>query len=96
MSTSGIRKLKSERIKMVRSMEFIARQINNEDIFEGWLMCGVADGDINGAEHDEDLEYYVEDDNFAELMDLFLHLMSKANKDGGLYCDGIVSKPNDK
>lgn len=96
MSTPGIRKLKSERIKMVRAMEFIARQINNEDIFYSWLLCGVADGDIDGTEHDEDLEYYIEDETFAELMDLFLRLMSKANKDGGLYCDGVVSKSDNK
>ena len=35
-----------ERAKMVACMEYIARQINNEDIFETWLMCGVADSDI--------------------------------------------------
>ena len=82
---------KDERIKMVRAMEFIARQINDETIFESWLMCGVADGDIDGSETDEDLECYVDDDkDFADLMGLFLHLMKQAGKSGGLYCDDVV------
>lgn len=82
---------KDERIKMVRAMEFIARQINDETIFESWLMCGVADGDIDGSETDEDLECYVDDDKeFADLMGLFLRLMKRAGKSGGLYCDNVV------
>lgn len=83
----------SVRAKMVRSMEYIVRSINNEDIMYSWLLCGVADGDINGQETDEDLaDYYEDDETFAEIMNLFLKLMSKAYKDGGLYCDGVVSK----
>lgn len=84
----------SERIKMVKAMEFIARQINDEMVFESWLMCGVADGDIEYGDltRDEVDDYYIDDSNFAELMDLFLRLMVRAKKSGGLYCDGIVSK----
>lgn len=81
-----------ERANVVRAMETIARCINNEDIFMGWLMVGVADGDITPETTDEDLEYYCEDDNFSELMELFLRKMSQAREDGGLYCDGVVSK----
>lgn len=83
---------KSDRIKTVRAMEHIARQINDEDVFVRWLLVGVADGDIDGTEKDEDLEFYIEDDTFAELMDTFLRVMVRAYKSGGLYCDGIVSK----
>lgn len=82
----------SKRANVVRAMELIARCINDEEIFDSWLMCGVADGDIDGSEDDEDLEYYCEDDNFAELMGLFLRLMKRADKSGGLYEDGVVSK----
>ena len=82
----------SRRAKVVRAMETLARCINDEDIFDSWLMLGVADGDINGSEDDEDLEYYCEDDNFAELMGLFLRLMNRAAKSGGLYEDEVVSK----
>ena len=46
-------------------METLARCINDEDIFDSWLMLGVADGDINGSEDDEDIEYYCEDDTCA-------------------------------
>lgn len=89
---------KIERIKMVKAMEFIARQINDEDVFEGWLYNGVADGDIPygnlNVETDDEavLDYYIEDEAFSDLMWLFLKLMQLAFKSGGLYCDHIVSE----
>ena len=89
---------KIERIKCVKAMEFMARQINDEEVFEEWLMDGVADGDIDAGEldvksGDEDLlDYYIQDDHFAELMDTFAHAIARARKSGGLYCDGVVSK----
>ena len=88
----------NERVKMVKAMEYVVRQINNEDVFMRWLSVGVADGDIeygdmNVTEEDaENLEYYVTDDHFADLMHLFLCLMQSAKADGGLYCDGIISE----
>ncbi len=89
-----------ERIKMVKAMEYITRQINDEEVFEGWLSCGVADGDIDYGDlsvKDEDLDayglgYYINDEAFAELMQEFLLTMKCAYKSGGLYCDGVVSK----
>ena len=88
-----------ERIKMVKALEFIARQVNDEIVFEEWLINGVADGDIpygaTSVEIDdvEELACYYEDDKcFAELMQTFLVLMSEALNDGGLYCDKVVSK----
>ena len=88
---SGENRLK--RAEVVKAMETLARCINDEDIFESWLMVGVADGDIDSDTELEDVDgYYTEDKNFSELMDLFLRLMSRAkNDDTGLYCDGIVS-----
>ena len=79
---------------MVVAMEFIARQINDEDVFEPWLINGVADGDItyNSLDINEVDEYYIEDDNFCDLMDCFLHRMYGAYKSGGLYCDDVVTK----
>ena len=82
------------RKKMVVAMEFIARQINDEDVFEPWLINGVADGDIshNSLDVNEVDEYYIEDDNFRDLMDCFLRRMYGAYKSGGLYCDDVVTK----
>ena len=91
---------KVERIKMIKAMEFIARNINDECIFESWLVNGVADGDIEygdlsvNADDDETLGYYINDNNtFADLMDTFLYIMAKTRRSGGLYCDAVVSKP---
>ena len=80
------------RTEVVRAMETLARCINDEEIFEGWLICGVADGDIDETTTDEELEYYIEDETFAELMETFLKVMARAKRDGGLYVDGVVSK----
>ena len=82
----------SRRAEVVRAMETIARCVNDEEVFYRWLLCGVADGDIDDDTTDEDLEYYCEDKTFADLMERFLDLMTAAKKSGGLYEDRIVSK----
>lgn len=81
-----------ERAEMVKAMETLARAVNNENIFELWLVDGVADGDITPNTTDEELESYCEDERFSELMETFLILMSRARKDGGLYCDRVCSE----
>lgn len=89
-----------ERKTMVMCMEFIARNINDEEIFMGWLEEGVADGDIDYneilnnfiEERDYVDDYYIEDDNFRYLMDTFMMLIRLAYKSGGLYCDGITTR----
>lgn len=87
-----------ERIKMVKAMEFIVRTVNNEDLMNPWFVVGVADGDIDDGdldvhtEDEENLAYYIEDDEFAGLMMLFTRIMARADEDGGLYCDRVVSK----
>ena len=84
------RKIK-ERIELVRSMETVARAVNDEEVFESWLLCGVADGDIDEDTTDEDLEWYAEEENFKDLMDVFLRMMARAKKSGGLYCGDVTS-----
>ena len=91
-------RIQAERIKAVKAMEFLARQINNENIFESWLTMGPADGDIKYGdlevkpEDAEDLEYYIEDNEFRDLMKTFLNLMTRAKKDGGLYCGNVCTE----
>lgn len=83
-----------DRIKMVKAMEFIARHVNNEEIFiDDWLSDGVADGDIEYGDlsiSDEDFDkygtkFYIENDRLRELMKVFLQLMHDAYEDGGLF-----------
>jgi hypothetical protein len=82
-----------ERAKMVVCMEYIARQINDENVLDGWLMGGVADGDIKYGDLDlENVpEYYLSDGSFKDLMSCFLRRMAGAYRSGGLYCGGVVS-----
>ena len=88
----------SEKVKAVKAMEYLARQINDEEIFEEWLLDGVADGDIDYGDLDvkdedpEALDYYLEDDNFRDVLRVFLRVMSRARKSGGLWCGGVVSR----
>lgn len=87
-----------ERLKMVKAMEFICRNINDENYIYAWMSLGVPDGDIEYGDlssDPEDMDKYAyltdNDDSFADLMDTFLYVMKKADKDGGLYCDKVVS-----
>lgn len=90
-------KKEMERLQLVKCMEYIVRNLNDESIFTGWLYNGVADGDIEYGdvaikpEDTEDLMYYTEDETFADLIDTFLRLMCRARKSGGLYCGGIAA-----
>ena len=84
----------NERVQMVRAMETIMRNLNDEYIFESWLVMGVADGDITEDTADEELEWYCRDDNFSELMNTFVRIMKRATKEDTravLYCDGIIN-----
>ena len=77
---------------MILAMEYVARQINAEDVLDGWLMGGIPDGDIPYVSIDGEKvdDYYLEDDNFKDLMSCFLRCMNGAYNSGGLYCDRIV------
>ena len=83
-----------ERKKMIAAMEYVARQINDEEVFASWLLVGIADGDIPYGDLTTDNvdEYYVDDDTFKEIMGCFLRRMVGAYNSGGLYCGGVVSQ----
>lgn len=86
------------RKQLVLAMEFIVRHINDTEVFMKWLTCGVPDGDItfnNLTDTQEVDEYFTEDANLAELMDLFLKIMQDTLENGGLYCDRVSSKEKD-
>ena len=81
---------KPERLELLRAIDLIARSCNNEDHIDYWLTNGIADGD---ADSDKELDFYTNDDNFAEVMDAFLETMHLARENGGLYCDGVTNDP---
>lgn len=84
-----------ERRKMIVCMEYIARQINDEEVFIGWLMGGVADGDIPYGCLDfstDNIDYYIDNETFKDIMSCFLRRMVEAWNSGGLYCGGVVSE----
>lgn len=79
-----------ERVKVIKAMDTLARCINDECIFNSWLISGVADGD--GESTDANIaDNYTEDETFRDLLSLFLKLMYRASRDG-LYCDKVLSK----
>ena len=95
--TRWVREMNREdRIKMVKAMEYIARQLNDEEILESWLANGVADrdiayGDLTTYAALDAIDWYIEDQHFSDLMETFLNCMKAAKNHGGLYCDGVVS-----
>lgn len=77
----------TERARVVACMEYIARHVNNEELFyDFWLYEGVADGDIEyGNLNPYDVpDFYTEDEAFEGICAVFMQLMSHARKDGGL------------
>lgn len=100
----GKKKVLIDRLKCVKAMEFLARQINDEEVFDGWLMMGVADGDIEygdlnidetnlDADTNAEAMWWAEDEeNFCDLMTQFLICMKNAWKSGGLYCGDVTSR----
>lgn len=88
-----------ERMMAVKAMEFMARQVNDGEVFDIWLMGGVADEEIeygdftihSGIETDPAYEYASDPDTFPYLMGCFLRTMSAAYKSGGLWCGDVTS-----
>ena len=76
----------NERVQFIDAMNKIAKAINDEDIFDLWLVNGVADG----ASY-QDFVDYTDDSTFEDLMYLFLLLILFSYKEGGLYCNGVKS-----
>ena len=87
---------RTERIKMVKAMEYILRNLNDESDLDSWLILGVADGDIVYGDlfgdGTVDFDYYIEDDEFSHLMALFIKIIKRTSINGGLYCDKVLSK----
>lgn len=87
---------REERKKMLLAMEYVCRQINDEDVLFGWLCGGVPDGDIEYGNFDTsqiyDDDYMMSDEGFRDIMDCFLRRMSAAKQSGGLFCGGVVTK----
>ena len=78
----------------IRSMEYLARCINDESIFYGWLLGGVPDGDITGKTTDEEILAMYDEDDLKGFIGCFLRCMKRAGKDG-LYVAGIVGTTED-
>ena len=79
---------KLQRKKMVLAMEYICRQINDEDVFMPWLMCGVADGDLKYGEWDPDdpLPLY-----YKNTVNAKVNIRFEYNKDGWLVKESMTS-----
>lgn len=76
------------RAKLVIAMDEIARSLNDENILESWLMCGVADGDIDENTSIEDVIEmgYTDDDTYPDIERCFLRCMSRAYKNESGLC----------
>lgn len=83
---------KELRIEVLAAMDLIASCINDEEILESWLLDGIPDGSTK-----EDLEEYVDDTTFADIMDSFVFVMGILTKNPystlerkySLVCDGV-------
>lgn len=76
----------------IRAMDTLARCVNDEYLFETWLMYGVADGDCESMNNIELYEYYYEDneENFKEIVEVFRNIIKVTDKHG-LYIGDVVA-----
>lgn len=83
-----------KRAEVVKAMDLLASCINDETQQMGWLCVGVADGDIDSDTSLQEIVDlgYTEDGTFKDLMSAFIRYMHYAYEDGGIYCNGIVSR----
>ena len=82
----------SERYAIIRSMDMLARQTNNETALEMWFEQGISDGDSDTETSDEMLNDYISDEKFRDVLDTFLCVMCESYKQGGLSVDGVNSE----
>ena len=75
----------AKRIELIKAMDMIARCINDEEVFTGWLMNGVPDGEIKENTTDKELEWLTDDETLEDIMNCFLGRMVGASKSGGLF-----------
>jgi hypothetical protein len=82
-----------ERIAVIKAMDLIIHNLNDErDIF-WWLENGVPDGEINEDTPEEDLQWLVEeDDMFADIMSTFTKIMRRQPVNGAMWVDNVLSK----
>ena len=83
-----------QRAEVVKAMDLLASCINDESQLMGWLCVGVVDGDINNDTTLQDIVDmgYTDDGTFKDLMSAFIRYMHYAYEEGGIYCNGVVSK----
>lgn len=85
----------NEKVKMIRAMETVIRNLNDESFMNSWLMCGVPDGDITEDTTDEEIDMNYDDKDLSDFMNLFARIMKRAtkgeNQNGVFYCNGVIS-----
>ncbi len=84
---------KKVRIGVIRSMDAIAKCLNDENSYLWWAYVGIPDGEISEKTKDEALEWLCDDDMFSELLLNFCRIfgMNETRATGFLQCDGVVS-----
>lgn len=71
--------IKAKRVENVRKMHELVCNLNHEGAYEWWASDGVPDC----PNDPEDFEWFAEDDeNYEELIELFLKILKRYGKDG--------------
>lgn len=71
--------IRAKRIENVRNMHGLVCELNNEGAYEWWSIDGVPDCPSDP----DDFEWFAEDDeNYEELIELFLKILKRYGKDG--------------
>lgn len=78
-NTTVPEQIKADRTNHVRKMHELVQKLNNEGAYEWWIQVGVPDC----PNDPEDFEWFAEDDEeYEELVGLFLDILKEYGKDG--------------
>ena len=82
-----------ERVSVIRAMDTVVHNLNDEEYVAWWLEDGVPDGEINEETADEELYWLVDDDeSFADIMSTFIKIMKRQSVNGAMWVDNVLSK----
>ena len=76
----------TKRIDLLRAMDLIMNNLNDESLYLRWLSIGIED-------ECTDYDYYTETETFRDMMSAFCEIIHEAtDESGALYVDGVVSE----
>ena len=82
-----------DRRKMILCMEFIMRNLNDEELFYRWILAGIPDDEFKFGEFNPEVvdDYYIDPENFKDFVRIFLDILKSTEEGNAIYCGAVLS-----